>query len=599
MDSHLFESTGVLEKDYSAYCEIINRQERDEILDGIFFEDKPFGPDGTNKVTTNVFIRDLEWCLHKHDMRPLANAIPHCQNLFRVRFTSAGVTETSFKLLVQAVWRSPSVMSVWLDFNPSGLYPDPKPWKAAPKAGSPLGKSTSSSMFLGPDEEDDDDKEYHLYVSEARGAALAKEVEQLEGKKLDPLKAKAAKEVKKVEKKGDHPDEESEKGIPVPASLHALLLTQLQDISVRGNDINDAQLEPFCQLLETNAHLLSLNLWGNEITDIGAKKVASALRSNFKLTSLNLGNNKIGDAGLAAFADCFKPVIVDNIEFFAIRGRVRAANESHVPEELPVYPVLEDLLKAKLEAAASDGTTGSARDKKNSIKPGQQPKQGKKGNVQDPTSRPPSLFDHEVVRLTEGDAVAGIPYIVPGNSTLWSLNLANNKYVTPKAFRGFMLLFEPQEWELLPTHVPPGSIPVTPRDSESDKPEKKGDKKPKGKAGRKPSSNPRSPRQHTATQQQDKADSGGGDDTPLGTPTAQQPVPKMTAVLSVFHPSPFFHGIHTAGLERLMLANAAVRKTQQMEQVETMFQAWLAKKAQAREAEAKAKEEEQQAPPKK
>lgn len=387
----LFEPTGDLAKDYSAYCEIEDKAERADIVDGIAVENVTDAAPANHKSRTSVVIRNLEYCLNKRDMLPLTSAIPHCQNLFRIHLTSCGLTEHSYKLLVEAVYKSPSVTSVAVDFNPDALFKDPTVSKK-------------------------DRNEISVLPGQYRGAHLKHhEVEVKEDKKkADPKKAAVVQQAKEDQV------QQEKSPIPIPSGWHAMLLTGVQQLSLRGNGINDKQVELLCPLLESASELLSLSLWGNCISNAGCQLIAAALKLNRKLTALNLGHNKIGDEGVAAIAQCFYTIDVTNED--AQKMRLKLLHSA----ELPQYPSYSELFQAPQAVA---------EDKKDPKK--KEVAKGKK--VEGPVERPKGEFDKDCVRLDE------LHVRIPGNTSLWGLNLTHNLGVTPVGVAAFITMLNSRE----------------------------------------------------------------------------------------------------------------------------------------------------------
>lgn len=413
----MFEPTADLEKDYLAYCEIQRRIERADILDSITSEKSPEDP---SKVRTRLFVRHLDQRLDGVDMAPLAAAMPHCAVLPAARFTASGMTDVAYKLLIQAIWKSPCLTSVWFDFH-RGLPRDPGPVSALPK---PVGLSTvPPEVMVAPHE--------WLFPNDAgAGGSLLPPMDVEPAKGAPGKGAKPALDRKKGVRSAS--DEAAPEPIKIPDGLAGILVTHIQDLSLRGNDINDAQATLIANALTTHRDLLSLNLWGNHITDAGATKLAEALRVNRRLTALNLGHNLIGDPGAIALAQCFKNLLVDTLRMTEMRNQVRV-HVSALPEEMPAYPLYEELGKNM------DPLVRGLKDDKrrpNPDKPRTANGNGKRGAAVEPGQRAPVPWDCDVIRM--GTTL----YIVPGNQTLWSLNLSNNAALTNGAARCFVDLFQ-------------------------------------------------------------------------------------------------------------------------------------------------------------
>nr|CAJ2479270.1 unnamed protein product [Leishmania braziliensis] len=68
-------------------------------------------------TTTYISLHYPVFCLNQRDMMPLARAIPHCPSLLSVELIGCGLSAQSYMQLVEAVYRSPRVLSVAVDFN--------------------------------------------------------------------------------------------------------------------------------------------------------------------------------------------------------------------------------------------------------------------------------------------------------------------------------------------------------------------------------------------------------------------------------------------------------------------------------------------------
>ncbi|CUG94013.1 unnamed protein product [Bodo saltans] len=365
----IFEPTGDLLKDYSAFCEIDQLNERDDVLDGIIAEDGK----------TTVTMRNIEYCLNKRDAAPLCSGIPHCLTLTTVEMTGCGLTEHSLKLVAEALYKSQTVSTFTADFNAVGILKDPT---AAKKDKNEI--SVLPSQFKGA----------HL-----RNLAVVDKAEDLkkkDGKGKAPVAA--VKEILEV----------NEKPIALPSGWSSLLLTGLQVLSLRGNAIDDVQAESIAQVLVGNTELISLNLWGNHITNGGAAALASALHSNRRLTSLDLGHNDIDDEGVLALVRCVLTQDLPNDDALKLRQKVCGWTS-----ELPVYPTYSDLVAAL--AQPSD-------DKKDPKKKDAPKKKAGDG----PIERLKGEFDKDCVRLDENRVR------VPGNTSIWCLNFSQNTKISSR-----------------------------------------------------------------------------------------------------------------------------------------------------------------------
>eukprot|EP01064_Diplonema_japonicum_P004877 TRINITY_DN1321_c1_g1_i1.p1 TRINITY_DN1321_c1_g1~~TRINITY_DN1321_c1_g1_i1.p1 ORF type:complete len:478 (+),score=110.72 TRINITY_DN1321_c1_g1_i1:51-1436(+) len=374
----VFEPTGELFKDYCAYCETEERDERDDVLDAIALcdsVDSPRNAQTPHTVHTKLFLRSLEYPLYKRDMSSLANAIPHCGNLYQARFYGCSLSVESWKILVEAVHKSSSLITVAVDFN-----------------GTPLGKDPTVSGK----------KEKPVFLSM-----------QATQEPQNPPPPAGKNNAKKDE------DERKEALVKVPEGWHAMLLTRVQEISLRGNMITDKQVKGIASLLETSTELLSLNLWGNMIRDEGVEHLAAALRTNHRLTSLNIGNNRITDDGLLALVGAFRQLDIEASNVQDVRSKV-AKFFPHMPADPPGF-----WSHAEMSAAAQ-------LDHKEVKKP---PPKGK-GKDALQSAVPTSAWDKTCVKISP-ETVR-----VPGNTVLWSLNVSNNRDVTEQGVRETVAMLE-------------------------------------------------------------------------------------------------------------------------------------------------------------
>lgn len=419
----LFEPTGDLAKDYSAYCETEDRPERDDLVDAIHMQEQK-DADGIGRMRTVVVARNLDYCLNKRDLVPLANAIPHCPSLSSVQLTGCGVTEHSLKVLVEAVYKSPSMSTVAIDFNPGGLFKDPT-----------VTKKDRNEVFVLPAQfrsahlqRSNDDPHAPSSKDEKKGGGGAA------GKGDAAKKGGAAAPVAAVAPRID------DTPIAIPTGFHALLMTGIQVLSLRGNAIGDKQAEQIAGILEANADLLSLSLWGNTLTSVGATAIAKALRTNRRLTALNLGSNRIDDAGLAALANIFVCADASNDEAAKMRLRtlhLPASSAGSPAAELPVLPTWTDvvsLLAAPFEPKVGDDK--KAGGKKDAAPPA---KAKAKGAEVGPVERPKGDFDRDCFRLDEGRVR------IPGNTCLWGLNLTSNPGISAAGVRGVIAILRSRE----------------------------------------------------------------------------------------------------------------------------------------------------------
>lgn len=364
----IFEPTGDLLKDYSAFCEIDQLNERDDILDGIFLDDGK----------TTVTMRNIEYCMNKRDAAPLCSAVPHCLSLLSIETTGCGLTEHSLKVVAEAIYKSQSATTFIADFNGNGILRDPT-----------VNKKDKNEIYVLPSQF----KGAHL-----RTLAVADKSDE---KKKDGKKTAAAVAVKEVQ-------EITEKPLSLPTGWSSLLMTGLQVLSLRGNAIDDLQAESIAQVLAGNSELLSLNLWGNTISNAGACSLAVALQTNRRLTSLDLGHNDIDDDGVVAFMKCILTQDLVNEDALKLRQRICGWST-----ELPIYPTYNDLVATLAQPVD---------DKKDPKKKEPAKKKGGDG----PVERLKGEFDKDCVRLDENRVR------VPGNTAIWCLNFSQNTRISTK-----------------------------------------------------------------------------------------------------------------------------------------------------------------------
>jgi|UniRef100_A0A7S4GAS3 hypothetical protein len=554
----MFEPTGDLEKDYLAYCEIQDCVERDEILNAIC-DNKTTDLQDTHKGLTKIrlFVRSLEWCLHSKDMAPLASAIPFCYTLNTVRFSSAGMTNISYKLLIQAVWKSTSIVSVWVDFNKytEGLFADPYTPSVAHK------ETSDGSREMQPGV-------YYLVPAEAASGGYASPMGDADAEAKKAAAAAQAKGAAKPapgggKKGGKGPSDEAgsdPRPVPIPDGFHAMLMTHIQELSLRGNHIDDDQVALFAAGLTEHRDLLSLNLWGNCITDVGAKKLAEVLRINRKLTALNLGDNHIGDEGAQALAKCFKSMLVDTDMLQEARQKVRGFHAQYMSDELPAYPTYEELDRQK-SADALVAPAKGGKDEKGKKGKEEKPKGGaKKGGVGEPGQRVPAYWDCDVFKMT------GNLYIIPGNQSLWSLNLSNNKQMTDQAVDAFCSLFDPTQYHIEDAVGFQPVVPevVDPEEAEAEAHADPKDAKVKAKSPPGAGGGKKGGKEGKGAAAKAEDDGGAGSSGLNEIPLAEWPL----------------HGVGETGcpgctIERICLANADI-SPEALKKLETLFTIWKA-----------------------
>lgn len=77
----------------------------------------------TERATlTMLQLRHPTFCLNQRDITPLCRAIPHCHALVSIALVGCGLSCESYMLLTEAVFKSPRVMSVAVEFNISSTH---------------------------------------------------------------------------------------------------------------------------------------------------------------------------------------------------------------------------------------------------------------------------------------------------------------------------------------------------------------------------------------------------------------------------------------------------------------------------------------------
>lgn len=412
---------------------------------------------------TFIAMRNLKFCLNQRDMKPLALAIPHCLSLVSVELVGCGLSEESYVMLVEALYRSRRVTSVTVDFNNSacpGFYVDPTIPFA--KSLTPISSAATTSFH-----DAQQDLSLTNLVAETVGgctrqstAVQSQTFTRTSGDSM-PLKKCAGGDVITLAPSGyrglkdallavdPHSREEKgrrgkadfkrqtqlqqqldqlahidmEKPVCVPRGWFSMVVTGVKHLSLRGNGITDENTLALASLLASHprSELVSLNLWGNCIGDDGAVALAQLLKENRTLQVLDLGNNKIGDVGLLKLVDCFRmqEVSFEKLQAYRKRHLTRrdaTARERQLATTLPPpYPAYQELYTAWYQSKHPQATEDKKESKKGA--------QAKVKKVESVLTRPSTPFDCECFRVE--NAVR-----VPGNTVLRCVNLGNNKRIT-------------------------------------------------------------------------------------------------------------------------------------------------------------------------
>lgn len=409
---------------------------------------------------TFVSLRHPKFCINQRDITPLCRAMPHCPSLVEVSLVGCGLSLESYLLLVEAVYRSPRVVTVVVDFNhltrpgfgedptapPAPPPPPPPPATPTLEAGSevhnepsasgtpaekkPKRKTSLRSSAPPVPAQEEEPGTLLLKPSEYCGqchepSPLEEQIQEEREKKgkVDPKKLQSLQAQQEAVAHFDltHP-------IKAPRGWAAMLLTGVRSLSLRGNGIDDAAVRLMVDYLLYNprTRLISLNLWGNAITDHGAREVARLLLSSTTLRSLDLGHNAITDDGMLALVDAFRLQELPTLEeAAAYRQRVlqrptateaeRAAAHHTMPAP-PSYQDLYQLWHARRYPPAQEEKRENKRTAKKS-----------KADALLSFVRSTQPYDRDCVRLS---SEAASPVRVPGNVTLEALNLGGNMDIT-------------------------------------------------------------------------------------------------------------------------------------------------------------------------
>lgn len=270
-------------------------------------------------------------------------------------------------------------------------------------------------------------------------------------------------------------------GNPLPEQSYHLLLSEdstLTHLSLRNNRMGDEGARLIGSALSTtrsaNKNLLSLNLSFNSIGDAGAAHIAQGLRLNRALLALSLSNNQIGDTGAAHLATVLGEFSLTHEEVVE-RRRLLLETLSLTINLSPKQKVNPDQSSADHLPTVSSSTSlsigkGESKDKKKEAskkdeKPAaskENPKsnkkssdikgaQGKGGKQGSKEKQPLPQEEKSSTALSEqAEAVEIVnplldqsaqqrdgQLILPGNTTLTSLNLAGNR-ITEKSLPLFL-----------------------------------------------------------------------------------------------------------------------------------------------------------------
>ncbi|XP_065842739.1 leucine-rich repeat-containing protein 71-like isoform X2 [Oscarella lobularis] len=279
-------------------------------------------------------------------------------------------------------------------------------------------------------------------------------------------------------------------GNPIPGGDFSFLFdhenSPLQNLSLRGNCINDVGAQYLGECLPANQSLLVLDLSHNRISSVGAKHIVAGLRINRTLLSLSLANNKIDDEGVGPLAEVLarfalshheivarrmyhaekkqaaevvekKPTVTllvhaspekktlkSNISGSQIAGKDKGKEKSTPPTKKREAPPKKEEKAKKDEKELTSGRgkkISSADQKKGRTK-------GKKHSDHGEEGAKPSLLEHCNPLVEPVEEVGGKKYIL-GNRALTNLNLSYN-YVDECGLAAFLATIKFQSTLRLP-----------------------------------------------------------------------------------------------------------------------------------------------------
>ncbi|KAM7373351.1 hypothetical protein PAMP_008210 [Pampus punctatissimus] len=276
-------------------------------------------------------------------------------------------------------------------------------------------------------------------------------------------------------------------GNPLSEQSYHLLLSEesvLTHLSLRNNRIGDEGARLIGSALSTtrsaNKNLCSLNLAFNSIGDAGAAHIAQGLRLNRALLLLSLSNNQIGDSGaahLAATLGVFaltheevverRKLLLERMQPSSLGVDADQSSADQLPsDQLPSVPSSTSLNKStskKKETAKKDEKLSSKENLKFNKKPSDlkvpQSKGGKPGGKQKQISTQEFVLQQDKSSTALNEQVESVEIvnplldqsvqhrdgqlILPGNTTLTSLNLAGNR-ITEKSLLLFLSSLQTQ-----------------------------------------------------------------------------------------------------------------------------------------------------------
>lgn len=302
---------------------------------------------------TSVSLRYPTFCMNQRDITPLCRSMPYCPSLLSIALVGCGLSVESYVLLVEAVYTSPRIVSVTIDFNCSaaarqaqqinGFLPDPTVPPASP-ATSELTPSPQFSPQLlesskvtaavvedtsSPSQTRDSDRDRK--GGSPRKASAARPVStggNASGSKRlsKQLSRMPEMSVEEITPKEDEPgavylyptqycgldqvptplelmlQEEREKKGKVDAKRQQHFIAQQEQLRAFNLMYRVKVPRSWDAMLYTGVRTLSLR--GNHIGDVAVIEIASVLMENSRsqLMTLNLWGNEITDIGASAIA---------------------------------------------------------------------------------------------------------------------------------------------------------------------------------------------------------------------------------------------------------------------------------------------------------
>ncbi|XP_037549168.1 leucine-rich repeat-containing protein 71 [Nematolebias whitei] len=269
----------------------------------------------------------------------------------------------------------------------------------------------------------------------------------------------------------------------LPQQIFHLLLSEssiLTHLSLRNNRIGDEGARLIGSALSTsttaNKNLLSLNLAFNSIGDAGAAHIARGLRLNRTLLILSLANNQIGDSGAAPLAEILgefpltheevverRKLLLQTISASSFKADLEQFSSSQLSStqsmSVSVTKADNKVISKKKEASRKDVKTIEVKEKTSKKASDVKPtpiKGGKLGGKDQQSSRQEdksnsSLNEAELLETANPLLDQSVHHkdgqlVLPGNTTLTSLNLAGNR-ITEKSLPLFLAVLEMQQEE--------------------------------------------------------------------------------------------------------------------------------------------------------